>query len=211
MTFDFKAVVKNFIYLGQKNLLYVGLACVLILSFILDFVAERASVNYLERQAMAAFSRAERVDPAVYLPEMEIAGVDGGLISIPDKKSFMIIGLWSVRCAACLGNLDSFKRLGRMWENVDADAWRVMAVSVDKPADMGAVSQFIRDYDYRGVAGYVDVSGRLYDAVKPERLPVTLIVDDKGRILYRLHGAAFWMDSHVLMFLEYLQEEKSAR
>ena len=58
------------------------------------------------------------------------------------------------------------------------------------------------------LAEYYDAKGQLLRLAAPKSIPVTFIVNDKGRVLYKIYGDAPWLDADVITFLQTLLRVK---
>ena len=207
---------SNMLYLGsmnvrkvvsamQKYLLYIGIIGVFIFSSFIRGVWQDAAFERVEKVGMAKLGVVHDVKADVFLPEVNIVGPKGGVVSVPDKGSFMLVNIWSARCKDCIENLKILKRLPMVLPRDEEKNWQIIGVSIDKPEDMEPLAQVIRKYKFKEVGGYYDVHGELRNALTLKSMPVTLIVDNHGRILYEVYGIGPWLDPDVIMFLRSLQ------
>ncbi len=108
----------------------------------------------------------------------EVAGLARGRVAL--------VSLWATWCEACDKEMDALNRLDA---RAGADA---VVIGVAVGEERGTVADFVRR---RGLhyAQLVDPDFAFADAVGQRRLPATLVVDRRGRIVFRgeaLDGAS---------------------
>lgn len=103
----------------------------------------------------------------------------------------LVINVWASWCGPCREEMPSLQRLARL----GGGRFNVIGISTD-------------DYIDRA-AGFVKVTGTAFDnyidhrlvlehMLGAERLPLTLLVDSKGRVLAKYYGAQAWDSPQAL-------------
>ncbi|HEY2746816.1 MAG TPA: TlpA disulfide reductase family protein [Polyangia bacterium] len=94
-----------------------------------------------------------------------------------------LVSLWATWCEACARELDALARLHEATRGAGA---AVIGVAVGEPHD--EVARFVQRHALPYVQ-LVDERFQLADALGQTRVPATMVLDRKGRIVYR--GGAF--------------------
>ncbi len=184
----------------RNNLLYIGIFCVLIVASFMTWVKHQVAYDHIRHTAMAKFTLVEKITNKPFMPTIEIAGPKGEIVLLPEKGKFMFINLWSVKCKECISNLNALKNLRYIFLRNNKN-WKIISVCIDKPEDLEQVSRIIKKYNISELAEYYDADKTLRKLIAPQTIPVTIIVSDDGRILYKIHGKAPWIDPDITTFL----------
>ncbi len=141
-----------------------------------------------------------------YLPSsIKILGPAGDFVSIRKfGGKYTILNIWATWCAPCVKELPSLGRLAQILPY--ESGWRVMAVSVDTKKNLPKVALFAKRYGVENIANYNDYNMELQKSINVHKLPMTLIINRSGRILYEMHGAALWHDKGVIDFLDLVRK-----
>jgi peroxiredoxin len=116
------------------------------------------------------------------LPAARLKALDGRPADLAEatRGRVALVSFWATWCDACLREMDALNRLAdRTKDRPDA---LVLGIDVgESPPDVEA---FVRR---RGLLypQLVDTDFRLADALGQRRVPATLVVDKKGRIVHR--------------------------
>lgn len=191
----------------RKYSLYIGIACVLAVSVFMSWAKQQVAYEHIKNAALKKLTYAEHVAAQPYMPTIEIANHEGNLVSLPEKGQFMLINLWSAKCKECIINLSTLKQLQHIFKGY-GENWKIIGVSVDKPKDLEQVTKTIKKYNISEMARYYDARGSLQKFMAPKSVPVTIIVNNKGRVLYKIYGSARWLDSDVISFLRAMPHVK---
>ena len=121
-------------------------------------------------------SASERV-PAVALETLsgertEVARLAGGRVAL--------VSLWATWCDACVREMDALNRL----DSKTASGREAVVIAVDVGEERGKVAEFAHQRGLR-YAQLVDRDFAFADALGQRRVPATLVVDRRGRIVYR--------------------------
>lgn len=121
------------------------------------------------------------------LREATLRGLNG-----PDQKlsSFrgkpLIINVWASWCPPCIAEMGSLERLA--WSDL-GQQFTVIGISTDDYPD--AAKGFLRKSSAT-LNHYIDRQLELEHMLGADRLPLTLLIDAKGRVLSKTVGAREW-------------------
>jgi peroxiredoxin len=135
----------------------------------------------LTLSACAAPTVERKAAPAVAtLPPIELATLDGKPAQLADAVAgkVAVISLWATWCEACATEFDA---LGRLHDRAGAYNAVVIAVAVGEPRQ--TVAEFVRARGLRWPQ-LVDEGFRFADALGQKRVPATLVLDRRGRVVY---------------------------
>ena len=153
----------------------------------------------IEADALRRFKQYKIYKNDKYLPQIKVAGPEGTLVNVLDGEHFIVLNIWATWCAPCIKELPSLKRLNTILSY--DKKWRVIAVSIDKPSDLKKVSIFTEKAKVKEIASYHDINKELQKAVNIRGIPMTLILNKKGKIIYEVYGDTIWYESNVVSLL----------
>ncbi len=144
-------------------------------------------------------------DSKYYFPAVKILGPEGDFVSIKKFGSeYIVLNIWATWCAPCVKELPSLHKLSQLLP-YDSD-WKVIAVSIDNKKNLPKLARFTKHYGVENIANYNDYNLELQKNINVSKLPMTLIINKSGRILYEMHGAAIWHDRAVVEFLDLIRK-----
>lgn len=177
-----------------------GIFFVVFILFFVIWTNDKAKLEKLESSISYRFKEFKVYKNDVYLPKIKLLGPNGAFVNFrKNGGKHTILNIWSTRCKPCINNLTSLSRLNKTLP-YDSN-WRVIAVSVDKKSNLGKVAKLSKHYGVEKIANYNDYNSDLQKNIKVSRLPMTLIINKSGRILYEIHGMALWHDKDIVDFL----------
>ena len=121
------------------------------------------------------------------LREATMRGLNG-----PDRKLSdfrgkpLIINVWASWCSPCIQEMGSLERLA--WRDM-GQQFVVIGISTDDYPD--AANGFLRK-SHATLNHYIDNKLMLENMLGADHLPLTLLVDAKGRVLNKIVGAREW-------------------
>lgn len=123
------------------------------------------------------------------LPDIAFQDGEGRPLKLSGWKGrVVLINLWATWCAPCRKEMPDLARLQR---ELGSDQFEVVAISVDRKG-AEASSTFLKETGAEALELYVEPSTRIVGELQSAGLPVTILVDRKGRELGRLLGPALW-------------------
>ncbi len=183
----------------QKYLLTGGIVVVLIFAAFANYMRDTIALEKAEKEAFKRFKKVEKPTTDIYIPQMKVAGPNGELVDLLDNKFYTVLNIWATWCTSCVRELPALKGLKKIVSY--EKKWRVIAVSVDAPKDIEKLAKMVDKLKVKDVAGYYDVNKDLQRAVNIKGLPMTLILNKRGKVLYIIYGEAFWFEKSIVSFL----------
>ena len=123
------------------------------------------------------------------IPDVAFMGQDGSRHSLAEfKGKYVLLNLWAVWCAPCVKELPA---LARLKASVPAGQMDVVAVDVARGTPNDA-KVFLESHGAAKLVTYIDPQLTLMRAFGAYGLPLTILIDDKGREVARAVGPAEW-------------------
>ncbi len=150
----------------------------------------------LSTGALAAFVF-KKDRPEVVTGEFRDGG--GNTIDMSDWKGRVaLVNLWATWCGPCRKEMP---HLAKLQELYGGDQFEVVALSVDlKGAEASAA--FLKEIKADSLALYVDQTTKAMRNLGAIGLPLTVLVDRKGREIGRLLGPADWAGDEAKRLIE---------
>ncbi len=99
----------------------------------------------------------------------------------------LIINVWASYCGPCREEMGSLQRLA--WR-YGGQQFNIIGISTDDYVDRAQL--FLKTTNTSGFANYIDQQLVLENMLGANRLPTTLLVDAKGKVLARFVGGRQW-------------------
>jgi thiol-disulfide isomerase/thioredoxin len=123
------------------------------------------------------------------IPDVAFEGVDGARHSLAEFKGhYVLLNLWAVWCAPCVKELPA---LAKLKAALPGGRFDVVAVDVARGTPNDA-KEFLDGHGASALATYIDPQLTLMRAFGAYGLPLTILIDDKGREIARAVGPADW-------------------
>lgn len=142
----------------------------------------------------AQWSGAPREAAALQWEDAEGAAV--GLADFAGKP--LALNLWATWCAPCVREMPALDALAA----VSGGVFSVVALNQDR--DRAAARRFWEDGGFRHLALYFDPPLAAFAAFGVRGLPLTLLIDARGRELGRVEGAVEWTAPEIAAWLRAL-------
>lgn len=121
------------------------------------------------------------------LREITMKGLSGPSARLSEFRGKpLIINVWASWCGPCREEMGSLERLSR---SKAGKQFTVIGISTDDYPD--AARAFLRQAN-TSFSHFIDGRLQLENMLGADRLPLTLLVDGKGRILGKYYGAQEW-------------------
>jgi thiol-disulfide isomerase/thioredoxin len=145
---------------------------------------------------MAAFLvKADR--PAV--PDLAFKDSSGAEIKLSKWQGrLVLLNLWATWCAPCRKEMPFLDALQKQLGSKD---FEVVALSVDRKG-LDASSAFLKETEANSLGLYVDETTKSLDDLQALGLPVTVLIDRKGREIGRLLGPAEWNSAEAIALMK---------
>jgi thiol-disulfide isomerase/thioredoxin len=173
-----------------------------------------SSIQSLRRSAATcAFTFALLVTPAVAAPQAPVPLVAVGQV-LPDvlmvglngpnkplssyRGRPLIINVWASWCAPCRQEAASLERLA--WSEAGS---RYTVIGISNDDDRNAALKWLR-HSNATISHYIDTGPRwtLENMLGASTIPITVLVDAKGRVVARFRGARDWDSAESIKLIE---------
>jgi thiol-disulfide isomerase/thioredoxin len=137
-------------------------------------------------QSLARLVPAQKV---AAVPAVAFDGGDGRRHTLASFKGhYVLLNLWAVWCAPCVKELPA---LAELQAAMPSGRLTVIAVDVARGTAADAAA-FLRSHNAARLTPYIDPDLSLMRAFGAYGLPLTILIDDKGREIARSVGPADW-------------------
>jgi len=132
------------------------------------------------------------VEVGGFLRETQLQGLSG-----PSKKLSayrgkpLIINVWASWCGPCRDEIGSLQRLARS----GGKQFNVIGISTDDYRELALT--FLKESNTT-FANYIDSKLFMENMLGAERIPLTLLVNAEGKVLYKFYGAHEWDSPEAL-------------
>lgn len=130
------------------------------------------------------------------LREARLHGLNGparALSSFRGKP--LIINVWASWCGPCRSEMASLERLA--WRD-DAHRFAIIGISTDDYVDKARA--WLTDSNAT-ISQFIDANLEMETMLGASRLPLTVLVDAKGRVLNKVYGAREWDSPEALRLI----------
>lgn len=145
---------------------------------------------------MAAFLvKADR--PAV--PDLAFKDSAGSAVTLSKWRGrVVLLNLWATWCAPCRKEMPTLNEVQKQLGSKD---FEVVALSVDRKG-LEASAAFLKETGADSLGLYIDETTTSLNALQALGLPVTLLIDRKGREIGRLLGPAEWNSAEAIALMK---------
>lgn len=149
----------------------------------------------------------QRVDPPRPAPDFTLKDMDDTAHSLSQYRGKVVmLNFWATWCPPCRREMPSMEAV---YQNLKDEGLMVLAVNEWEPAEhvfafMGQLSVFPE------FPILFDTSGSVAEAFAVNGLPTTLIIDGRGRIVYRAIGGRDFEHPEVVKLLRELIKSSAA-
>jgi thiol-disulfide isomerase/thioredoxin len=184
-----------------------GLVAVGIVSFVLYGIGGR---DVHEASAPGVIPKVlDKLTPSKGTPavgEASFTDRDGKPVQLSDYRGqTVVLNFWATWCAPCVKELPA---LAKAKQALEKDNVAVIAVDLEDQ-DPGKVAAFLEKTGAGALPVLVDRKLSMMSAFGAYGLPLTIIIDVKGREIARALGPQEWADPSALAYLRGLAEVRS--
>jgi thiol-disulfide isomerase/thioredoxin len=128
------------------------------------------------------------------LREVQMQGLMGPSRKLSDYRGKpLIINVWASYCGPCREEMGSLQRLA--WRH-GGQQFNIIGISTDDYVDRAQL--FLKVTNTSGFSNYIDQKLVLENMLGANRLPTTLLVDAKGKVLAKFVGGRQWDSAQSL-------------
>jgi len=117
-------------------------------------------------------------------PDVSFIAPDGSKIALSSYRGKpVLLDLWATWCGPCLASLPALSRI-----YMDSRSKGVAVVTIDQNNDAVDATEYLARHNYTWT-NYHDVDRKIGTAFKEEAIPLTILIDGQGKIVYYTTGA----------------------
>lgn len=136
------------------------------------------------------------VDPGALLREAQLIGIQNANQKLSNFKGKpLLINVWASWCGPCRQEIGSIERLSRRF---GGKQFNVIGISTDDYLDRATL--FVQRFGL-SFPNFIDNQLTLENMLGADQLPLTLLIDAKGRVLYKHYGAREWDSPEALALI----------
>ena len=121
--------------------------------------------------------------------DVAFTGADGARHSLAEHRGrYVLLNLWATWCGPCVKELPA---LAKLQAALPKDRFEIVAVDVARGTPADAAS-FLKAHGAERLAPFIDTDLALMRAFGAFGLPLSVLIDDKGREVARAMGPAEW-------------------
>jgi len=140
-------------------------------------------------------------------PDFSLEGLNVKRVQLSALKGNVIfLNFWATWCDPCKGEMPSMETLHQRFKEKD---FVLLAICVDEGSPETA-RRFIQKHRYRFPV-LLDPAGKTLDLLEIHRLPATVIIDKKGRIVGRAIGPRDWGQPEVFSLIDQMLDDRPTR
>jgi thiol-disulfide isomerase/thioredoxin len=140
------------------------------------------------------------------VPMLRFETGEGQPRSLSDfRGKVVLLNIWATWCGPCRREMPA---LDRLQATLGGDDFEVVALSIDR-AGVDVVRKFYAEVGVRNLAIYIDTGGKALRELGAVGLPMTLVIDRKGREIGRLAGPAEWDAPEIVAFLRRVMSQQT--
>ena len=177
----------------SKKPLLIGLIFISFLVFIF-FISFESKKNNLDHDKVFFEPNKE-----AKLSEINFYDIEGNQFFLENfKGKVLLINLWATWCLPCKIEMPA---LDRLQEFIGDEQFEVIAIAVEK-TNILKIQEFYNEIDIKNLKIYHDSSTKSGLFSKAKGLPLTILIDHKGREVGRRDGPWEWDDKAVIEIIE---------
>lgn len=137
----------------------------------------------------AVLDKLQLVDGSPAAPAVTFYDADGKAMSLNDFRGrYVLVNLWATWCGPCINELPSLVRLQAV---LPQDKITVLPLDLEKH-EAQKVVEFLERTKIEGLPIYIDRDFSAMRGFAANELPLTVLIDSKGRVVARAAGEQKW-------------------
>jgi thiol-disulfide isomerase/thioredoxin len=137
-------------------------------------------------------------------PNFSLASLEGKRVDLRNLKGKVVfINFWATWCGPCKEEMPSMEALHQQYRDKD---FVFLTISVDY-GGLSPVKEFIGKKRYTFPV-LIDPKGETLDLFEVKGIPMTFVIDKKGRLRGKASGSRDWKSPEIIALVNFLLEEK---
>lgn len=140
-------------------------------------------------------------------PPCWLESLNGEKVQLSDlKHKIIFLNFWATWCGPCKKEMPSIETLYQRYKERD---FTFVTISVDYEGPE-PVRKFIEKHRYRFPV-LLDPKGKTLDLFQINKIPATLIIDRKGKVIGRVIGSRNWSSPEVFSMIDWMLNQEPSR
>jgi len=189
--------------------MFAGIALAL-LYWLFSASSKGSNRDPVAKLAVGALSKLDVSDKGALAPPAPFIDADGNAVTYQVfEGQAILVNFWATWCGPCEREMPS---LGALERSRGGDAFKVIAISVDEPADRDYAQQRLRELsggvlDFYTLADGPDGWNVVYDSGAGGGFPTTIIYDRTGTKVAKVEGDADWGSYEAVALIDLITED----
>ncbi len=150
-----------------------------------------------------ALERLKPADSPQPVPQAAFTDAHGGRHVLAEFRGhYVLLNLWAIWCAPCVKELPALARLQRAVPGME-----VVAVNVGRSTP-GETAQFLAQHGAGNLGVYLDSNVAMVRAFKAYGLPLSVLIDSRGREIARAEGPSEWDAPEAISYFRQLAQRQ---
>ena len=148
----------------------------------------------------ASIKKIKKENQLQYIPDISFSNLSNKTLNLNKtiESNITIINFWALWCAPCVKEMPILKELS---EKLDNDSI-ILFINQDNFKDYERVKNFIEKIDINKKNVLVDFDMQSNKNFMLRGIPTTLILDNMGKVLWRIEGVIDWTDENLIAWLK---------
>ena len=140
-----------------------------------------------------------KTDVGTPMPEYAAMYLDGSKFDLAAKRDkVVLLNVWATWCGPCVYEIPELQKLH---EHYSPRGLEVIGVSVDE-SGVESVRSFVAEQKKMAYPIVLDAEGKIANLLQTTVLPTSVLVDHKGRIVWKKYGAILEGDEELKKAIE---------